>query len=138
MRLHRLYEGHQKSISTVAYSKDGRFVASGSLDRTVRVYNTSSDECNVLVDNEPVFGIWGITRILFSPDGSLLFAATSAGFICIWDHQAASLLERIKAHPDYIHDVSITPDGNSIMTASRDKTLKRWDASELCSRSSCE
>ena len=92
----------------------------------------------MLVDNELAPSFWGITSILFSPDGSLLFASTEHGFIFIWNHQAGSQLERIKAHYYYINDISIAPDGQSLISASGDRTLKRWDISKLYDRSACE
>lgn len=125
-------------INSIAYSMDGRYVASGSNDCTIRIYSTNENECNALVVKESKGTYSCITSVLFSPDGRLLIASALDGFIRIWDHKACSLIECIKGHSDFIHDISIAPDGNSILSAGSDGTLTRWDISKTCNRSSRE
>lgn len=72
--------GHESCAITVAVSPDGRYLLSGSLDETARVWDAETGACLALLDGHE--GV--VAAVGFSLDGSLLFTAAESGRIFIW------------------------------------------------------
>ena len=73
--------GHPGHLNCVAYSPDGRLLASGSADKTVRIWDlTTRQEIRTLVGHTD----W-VTDVSFSPDGRRLASSSYDGTVKIWD-----------------------------------------------------
>ncbi|KAJ5739724.1 hypothetical protein N7533_012508 [Penicillium manginii] len=74
-------QGHGEGVNSIAWSQDGLYVASGSTDKTVKLWDTSTGQCiSSIYGHEE-----GITSIAWSPDGTRLASGSSDGAIKIWD-----------------------------------------------------
>src|SRR5262249_46003367 len=73
--------GHRDSVVSVAFSPDGRHVASAELGSMIRVWNaTTAEEVQALkADNKP------ISEVTFSPDGRCLASASLDGTVRVWE-----------------------------------------------------
>ena len=76
-------EGHSNSVNCISYSSNGKYLSSGSLDNTVKIWEISSGECiNTLEGHE-----WAVNSISYSPDGKYIASGSNDGTIKIWKNQ---------------------------------------------------
>jgi WD40 repeat protein/serine/threonine protein kinase len=110
--------GHSGSLFALAFTSDGKTLASGGNDRTVRLWDvdTRQPRCSY-ADSGPVYAV------AFSPDGQVLASAGQEGTITFWDTSPAR--EELTL-PDGGAYVAFSPDGKTLASAGTE-ALKLWD-----------
>jgi WD40 repeat protein len=112
--------GHSEAVTAVAFSPNGRIFASGSGDRTIKVWDVSSGrELRTLRQPD-----W-ITTLAFSPDGLTLASGAGDGTIKLWDVASGAELRTLGGDSIGINSVVFSPDGH--LLASSADTVKLWD-----------
>jgi WD40 repeat protein len=120
----QVFEGHEGGITSVAYSRDGRFVLTGSLDKTARIWDAGSgQQILVLRGHED-----GVTSVAFSPDGHFVLTGSRDKTARVWDASTGQQIHSLQGHTGSVNSVAFSPDGRSILTGSLDKTVRLWDA----------
>ena len=116
-------EGHTGMVYSVSFSGDGRFLASASLDHTVRVWNVAAASCVAVLTGhtDPVFSA------VFHPDGKRLASAGREGTIWLWDLATGQEVARLQGHTNYIFSLAFSPDGTALVSGSGDGTVRIWD-----------
>ncbi|MEN6350926.1 MAG: Ig-like domain-containing protein, partial [Syntrophomonas sp.] len=117
------------SSSSLAYSPDGKQLASGSY-KTVQIWDTSNWTClqSITGHNE------NICSIAYSPDGSRLASGSLDKTIKIWNTSNGVCLKTL-TDTNFITSVAYSPDGSQLASGSYDCTIKIWDtASGSCQK----
>ncbi|MFM6748888.1 MAG: protein kinase domain-containing protein [Dolichospermum sp.] len=115
--------GHSDWVWSVAYSPDGQTLASGSVDKTIKLWNVKTG--NLL---QTLTGHSNSVRsVAYSPDGQTLASGSDDKTIKLWDVKTGKLLQTLEGHSDWVYSVAYSPDGQTVASGSVDKTIKLWN-----------
>jgi WD40 repeat protein len=118
----RTLTGH-RLISSVAFSVDGKLLASGSWDKTIKLWDVESGkELRTLTGHSE-----SIMSVSFGSDGKTLASGSHDKTIKLWDVESGKELRTLTGHSDLVGPVSFSPSGKIIASGSSDKTIKLWD-----------
>ncbi|NER24799.1 MAG: TIR domain-containing protein [Symploca sp. SIO1C2] len=121
VREHNRLSGHKATVFCVAMSPDGQWIASGSEDNTVKLWNREGKLEKTLEGHQQ-----SIDAVTFSPDGKLIASASIDKTVKIWNLDG-TLIQTLEGHTDAVRDVTFSPDGKLIASASDDQTIKIWN-----------
>lgn len=121
----RTFVGHTADVMSVSYSPDGDFIATGSLDGTLRLWNVSTGLLQKVLAREKA----GILSIAYSPDGGFIATGHNDTTLCLWDVSTGQQIRRCKGHGGAVLSVSYSPDGLTLASASVGGTVILWDVS---------
>ena len=120
-KLHRTLFGHKKQIRSLALSRDGQTLASGS--HKIKLWN--------LQTGEPFQTLFGhkewVDSLAISSDGRTLISGSEDKTLRIWNLGTGDLKSTLTGHRGDVRAVAISPDDQIIVSASEDKTIKLWD-----------
>ncbi|KAK0747323.1 WD40-repeat-containing domain protein [Apiosordaria backusii] len=122
-------EGHSDSVYSVAFSADGRQLASGSYDNTVKIWDPASGQCLQTLEGHSD----SVYSVAFSADGRQLASGSYDNTVKIWDPTSGQCLQTLKGHSNSVNSVVFSADSRQLASGSGDKTVKIWDpASGQC------
>ena len=114
-------EGHTTTVYSVAFSPDGKMLASGSGDGTICLWNATTGEHLQTLEGSGY-------SVAFSPDGSTLASASWDDTIRLWNATTGEHLQTLEGHTDTVYSVAFSPDGSTLASGSKDETIRLWDA----------
>lgn len=122
------YEGqeYKREVWCVAFSPDGKTVASGSDDETIKLWNVETgDEISALKGHD-----YYLFDVAFSPDGALLASSSADRTVKLWDVEGGQLLASLNVMPGDDHgpfSVAFSPTGHQVAAACSDGLVLLWD-----------
>lgn len=124
-RLSETLTGHEGEVTSVAFSSDGRLLASGGVDRTVKIWEVSTRKLQRTLTGHKNY----VVAVAFSPDGDLLASGSTDNTIKIWDVSSGSLLQTLDgdALGNSVLCVAFSPDGRLLAAGRWGKVVELWD-----------
>lgn len=118
--------GHSGWVRSVAFFPNGFSFASGSYDRTVRLWNVNGKQSFGTLSNH-LGSISGINAIAVHPNGNTFATACIDKSIKLWNFRSGQPVRDLEGHEGQVYSVAYSPDGKILASASADKTIKIWD-----------
>ena len=118
---------HGGKVLAVRFSPDGKILASGSEDSSVRLWDPTTGKELLKLDGHR----FPVESVGFSPDGGTLASVGRDGAICLWELPNGRLLRRVNCHERAITSVSFSPDGQLLATGSLDLTVRLSEVATL-------
>ncbi|MBN3906665.1 MAG: NACHT domain-containing protein [Nostoc sp. NMS1] len=119
----RVLYGHSNRVFCVAFSPNGQFLASGSADRTIKLWSPHTGKCQNTLHGH---GSW-VWAVAFSPDNNLLASASHDHTIKIWDVHSGECWQTLQGHPGSVLAIAFNQDGKTLFSSGHEKIVKRWD-----------
>jgi WD40 repeat protein/serine/threonine protein kinase len=110
---HMLLRGHSGSVNSVAFSTDGKRIASASADWTVKVWDAATGQVLRTLAGHDL----GVAGVAFSPDGQWLASASGDGTIKLWDEASGQETLTLKGHTRGVYGVAFSPDGQRLFSS---------------------
>ena len=123
--------GHANSVNALAFSADGKLLASAGGERTIKVWDagTGTQLRSLEGHRGPIY------TVAFSPDGKFIASGSEDGTIKLWDSATGELLRSFNAHASGVYSVVFSPDGKVLASGGAEDThnekpyhgIKFWD-----------
>jgi len=125
VRIGQPMEGHHGDIFSIAFSPDGKQIASGSGDKTIQLWNVATGATigQLMEGHNDV-----IQCIAFSPDGKQIASSSMDETIQLWNVETGARIgQPIEGCDDHIWSITFSPDGKQIAASSGNNTIQLWN-----------
>jgi WD40 repeat protein len=117
-------------VISVAFSPDGKTIASGGVDSKVRLWNIGTGKLiKTLKEQGQKKHQHSVISVAFSPDGKTIASGGVDRKIHLWDTETGKAIGTLEGHQYSVVSVAFSPDGKTLVSGSDDKTVRLWDIS---------
>ena len=128
----RTLTGHTGEVTALSLSPSGRILASGSSDRTLKLWRLETGELLHTFAGRSLWSTAGhqdrISALTFGFNGRVLISASQDGEIKLWDLSARQLISTLPSHGWGVLAIALTPDSDRLVSGSGDGVIQLWDA----------
>jgi WD40 repeat protein len=110
-------------ITAVAFSPDGKQLATAGADGTARIWTVEGRLVRELKGHSKA-----LADVAFSPDGERVATGSKDSTARVWRLSTGAVVATLRGHTDDVTSVAFSPDGQLVLTASRDRDARLWDA----------
>ncbi|PPQ72843.1 hypothetical protein CVT26_003476 [Gymnopilus dilepis] len=116
--------GHTAVVASVVFSPDGRKIASGSVDQTIRIWDAETGEAVRPPCQGHSFFVYSVA---FSPDGKKIASGSGDTTVRLWDSETGeAMLPPLKGHSGGVTSVAFSSNGKQVASGSEDGTMQLW------------
>ncbi|HEY5316156.1 MAG TPA: WD40 repeat domain-containing protein [Pirellulales bacterium] len=119
----RLLKGHAYSVEEVAFSSDGKRLASASMDSTARIWNVETGETEHVLKGHTNI----LNRVAWSADGKHVITASADGTARIWNTATGASEVVLPGHQGQVRAAAWSPDGRTVATGCDDLTIRLFE-----------
>jgi WD40 repeat protein len=123
-REQNIWLGHEGAVTAVAISSDGKYILSGSDDKTVRLWDSSGYPIGLIFSGHK----GGVTSVAIGPNSQYIVSGSRDKTVRLWDFSGRTIGQPFRGHTGIVNSVAVSPDGQYIISGSSDKTVRLWDS----------
>ncbi|MGK7958133.1 MAG: CHAT domain-containing protein [Crocosphaera sp.] len=110
-------------IWSLAFSPDGKFIASGNNHGTIELFNRQTGDITKILSEHPNV----IRSLVFIPQTNQLISGDGDGNIKVWTQKNSNFKKQLQGHSGSIWDLVISPDGETLVSCSQDESVRIWN-----------
>jgi len=118
----KTFLGHDSIVTSVSYSPDGKYIASGSY-KEIKIWDVNTGNCLKTFSGHNNW-VWSVS---YNPDGKYLASGSLDKTIKIWDVNTGNCIKTFSGHNNEVWSVSYSPDCTYLASGSNDNTIKIWE-----------
>ena len=114
--------GHEDRVGSVDFSRNGRMIASGSHDKTLRLWDTGARQQRLVLEHHDK-----VHSVSLSPDGAIVASACEDGLVLLRSTRSGDILAVLAEHSGPVRCVAFAPGGGVLASGGDDKTIRVWE-----------
>lgn len=116
---------HYTSVTSLAFSSDGKYLVIGSHSQNVFLFNLEKDTFHILSGQKN-----DVLTVAFSSDDRYIASGSLDGTVIVWDANTYKILHIFTGHEGYVYGVAFHPNNQKLVSGSHDQTVREWNLVE--------